>query len=156
MQEKTSVFEKETCTRCGGSGNYSWNAVSGSRCFRCHGSGETYTRRGGAARAFFLASLEKPVGEIQVGDSVLASIGMTGTKKWFKVESITIEHQTAKILLTRPSKRYDHALHAPATSTIASVRNEAERLEKLEQAKAYQDTLTKTGKVAKKFTKEAA
>ena len=30
---------KQTCTRCGGSGNYSFNMMDGTRCYGCSGSG---------------------------------------------------------------------------------------------------------------------
>lgn len=30
---------KQTCTRCGGSGNYSYNMMEGTRCYGCSGSG---------------------------------------------------------------------------------------------------------------------
>lgn len=31
---------RETCSRCGGSGHYSFNQIDGSRCFGCNGAGE--------------------------------------------------------------------------------------------------------------------
>jgi len=31
---------REVCSRCGGSGSYSWNPVDGSRCFGCAGAGK--------------------------------------------------------------------------------------------------------------------
>lgn len=33
-----------TCSRCGGGGRYSWNAIDGDRCFRCGGAGKTLQR----------------------------------------------------------------------------------------------------------------
>lgn len=30
----------ETCSRCGGSGQYSFNPIDGTRCFKCGGSGQ--------------------------------------------------------------------------------------------------------------------
>ena len=29
----------ETCSRCGGSGNYSYNPMNGTTCFKCNGLG---------------------------------------------------------------------------------------------------------------------
>jgi len=28
----------KTCTRCGGTGEYSFNRMDGTRCFKCHGN----------------------------------------------------------------------------------------------------------------------
>ena len=42
-------FEIETCSRCGGSGHFSYNQIDGSRCFKCGGAKVTYTKRGQAA-----------------------------------------------------------------------------------------------------------
>ncbi len=38
----------KTCSRCGGGGNFSYNSISGTTCFKCHGSGQTapkYTKK---------------------------------------------------------------------------------------------------------------
>ena len=57
----------ETCSRCGGSGRYSYNMIDGDRCYGCNGAGVTlpkrYTKRlmhevqaaveGGALDAYF-------------------------------------------------------------------------------------------------------
>ena len=42
-------FEIETCTRCGGSGQFSSCATHGTRCFKCNGAGKSHTTRGAAA-----------------------------------------------------------------------------------------------------------
>jgi hypothetical protein len=158
MTNTTATFEKETCSRCAGSGSYSWNAMNGSRCFKCYGTGIVLTKRGATAKAHYMSLLEKQVSEIKVGDSVLANIGMSSTKKWFKVESMepdTLNEGRIRLQLTRPSKTYDHGYTLHNTSKLHSVRTEAERLEKIEQAYEYQATLTKTGKPAKKLATAA-
>jgi len=38
-------FETNTCGRCGGSGNYSYNQMHGSTCYGCGGSGLKLTKR---------------------------------------------------------------------------------------------------------------
>ena len=45
-------YEKQTCGRCGGSGQYSYNQIDGSRCYGCGGSGQKLTKRGAAAKAY--------------------------------------------------------------------------------------------------------
>lgn len=42
------VFEKQACSRCGGSGRMPFS-VYGGVCFKCNGKGEMLTRRGAAA-----------------------------------------------------------------------------------------------------------
>ena len=32
-------LEKRTCSRCGGSGNYSFNLIDGTKCYGCNGAG---------------------------------------------------------------------------------------------------------------------
>src|SRR3954467_5827038 len=66
-------FETEPCGRCGGSGHYSWNALTGSRCFGCEGSGTRLTRSGKAARQRFEDALTEgavPARELVAGDIV--------------------------------------------------------------------------------------
>ena len=38
-EEKTMSFTKYSCTRCGGSGKYSFHLIRGTVCFQCGGSG---------------------------------------------------------------------------------------------------------------------
>ena len=63
----TSVFETETCSRCGGSGNYSYCQTHGTTCFKCGGSGITYTTRGAAARAWWKAQREAKISDLVIG-----------------------------------------------------------------------------------------
>lgn len=39
---KRGIIEKEICSRCSGSGHYSYNQMDGTRCFKCRGQKETY------------------------------------------------------------------------------------------------------------------
>lgn len=41
----------KTCGRCGGSGRYSWNAMTGDRCFGCHGRGKVLPSTQAALKA---------------------------------------------------------------------------------------------------------
>jgi DnaJ-class molecular chaperone len=49
MATSKPAFEHVTCSRCGGSGHYSFNLMYGTVCFKCHGRGWCYTKRGAAA-----------------------------------------------------------------------------------------------------------
>lgn len=67
-------FPLVVCGRCGGSGQYSWNAKTGTRCFGCEGKGVTYTPAVLAVRNAYTAALtafRKPEAhELAAGDVV--------------------------------------------------------------------------------------
>jgi hypothetical protein len=100
--DKPTLFESDVCTRCGGCGNYSWNAMTGSRCFKCGGRGRTMTKRGAEAQRFFRASLSKRADELQPGDKIFDD-GVPGfaAAGWHEVERVTSnadERSTGRIL----------------------------------------------------------
>ena len=78
-------FEVETCGRCGGSGRYSFNLMHGDRCYGCGGSGQRYSKRGFAARAYFFEGFAKPVEEVVVGMYLHTSIGVNDRPKWREI-----------------------------------------------------------------------
>lgn len=63
-------YETETCGRCHGTGQYSYNQVDGSRCYGCGGTGKRLTKRGAAARAFADTLLDLRIEDVQVGQRV--------------------------------------------------------------------------------------
>lgn len=69
----TITYEKETCGRCYGSGQYSFNQVDGSRCYGCGGTGQRLTKRGKAAKAFADTILNVPIDQVQVGQRVTST-----------------------------------------------------------------------------------
>lgn len=75
-------FELETCGRCGGSGQHSYNQINGTTCFGCGGTGLRRSKRGKAAYARYQQSLLRPVSEVTVGNFV--KVG----GKWIKVEEV--------------------------------------------------------------------
>jgi len=83
------IFETKSCGRCGGSGNYSFNLMHGSRCYGCGGSGVVLSKRGLAARNYYMQSMKKQLKDIQVGDYILCDTSMFGgPSRWHKVEEI--------------------------------------------------------------------
>ena len=50
MKPNSIRYETETCSRCGGSGHYSYNQRTGTTCFKCLGAGLQRTKRGARAR----------------------------------------------------------------------------------------------------------
>lgn len=64
-----AAFETETCSRCGGSGEYSYNQIDGTKCFGCGGNGLQYTPRGHQAHQFYVKLMQKPAGDFVVGET---------------------------------------------------------------------------------------
>ena len=66
----TDILESETCSRCLGSGRYSYNMMDGDRCYGCSGAGRRLTKRGQAARNYLQALQELPVELVKPGDRI--------------------------------------------------------------------------------------
>jgi hypothetical protein len=88
------IYETTTCSRCGGCGHYSWNAVDGSKCYGCHGTGKSYTKQ--AAKAITAVDakrtelLQTTFGEIKEGDFILARVGCSAKEKSYKVKEVEL------------------------------------------------------------------
>lgn len=69
------TFEKTTCGRCGGGGQYSYCQMWGTTCFGCKGKGTVLSKRGALAAAAFKAEREArgslPLSELVAGDRIL-------------------------------------------------------------------------------------
>jgi hypothetical protein len=83
-----SLFETETCGRCGGSGHYSYNQMDGTTCFGCNGTKVRLTKRGSAAQAWYRRQTTVPFSQIKVGDLVWAENFFSGYAAWFRVDEI--------------------------------------------------------------------
>ena len=64
------MFESEVCGRCGGTGQYSYNQIDGTKCYGCGGSGLALTKRGRAAQQVYRDSLNIAAGDIMVGQRI--------------------------------------------------------------------------------------
>ncbi len=62
------TFETEVCSRCAGSGKYSYCTMYGTTCFKCAGRKVTYTNRGDAAYNYYNRLLTRRADSIKVGD----------------------------------------------------------------------------------------
>jgi hypothetical protein len=87
--DTATQLETVTCSRCGGSGEYSYCQMYGRTCFKCSGAKRIYTKRGFAAAQFLKALWSKTASELKVGDKILCD-GIPGylASKWGTVESI--------------------------------------------------------------------
>jgi hypothetical protein len=65
-------FDTTECSRCGGSGRYSYNQIHGDRCYGCGGTGQVYTKAAVAAKKIWdpIARPEIALTELRVGMKV--------------------------------------------------------------------------------------
>jgi hypothetical protein len=143
---KPLLFEHRPCTRCGGSGNYSYCQMYGTTCFGCGGSGAQLTKRGKVAQVWLTEKRKVKVAELKVGDEFwFDSIFGPG---WVKVtEPWTAEaNQIVGIDKKGQSVAYGNSGGEMVRKRMT---NEQARALKAE-ALAFQATLTKAGTVRKR------
>jgi hypothetical protein len=63
----TDTFETKTCSRCYGSGKYSYCQMYGDTCFKCHGKGKVYTARALKAYEWLCEQRKIDIGKLEVG-----------------------------------------------------------------------------------------
>ena len=71
--EMKLAFEKTTCSRCNGTGRYSFNLMHGNVCFGCSGTKTQITANGKRAQKAYSAALAKNqalAGDLRVGDII--------------------------------------------------------------------------------------
>lgn len=159
-----TVFETKACSRCGGSGRYSYCQTHGSTCFGCGGSGQTLTKRGKAA-SLFLRSLRTVKGaDVKLGDCVLVE-GVAGFSRatYVRVDSMYTRINSCKSLQPDGSwKSFSH-LHLDGVTPkgerygvstfpdmdVRLVPTRAVAAEQVAKALAFQATLTQAGTVNK-------
>lgn len=166
------LFENETCTRCGGTGHYSWCATHGTRCFKCGGDGATLTKRGRAAQYYLDASRRVPLAALKVGDEYLSEGFSCGafrvSSEWVTVTAVTtlppvavvndgISSSVQRVSVSGVTAKGDTSGYEGNADTTVRLRRtvEADRALK-DAALAYQSALTKSGKPMKRRTKTVA
>lgn len=84
-------FDRETCGRCGGTGQMPFAAYGGV-CLECHGKGSKLTRKGKAASArmaeWQAANMTVAITDLQPGDRVMMT-NMSGARYAATVASVT-------------------------------------------------------------------
>ena len=149
-----TIFETEVCGRCGGTGNYSYNQVDGTRCFGCGGCGWRRTKRGSAAYVWWKENFGKvKATEVRVGMRI-----NTGSSKFTVVTisepfiggySIVDGVRKDITLITFESAvkpgfgTFGYSTSADAMVDV--IMNPEDHAASLEAAKAYQATLTVAG-----------
>lgn len=140
-------WEKVDCSRCGGTGSYSFCTQHGSVCFKCGGQKQVLTARGAAAVAWLAEQRKTCVSDLQVGMRVKVS----GYSKPLTIKEISQSGSYCETANGR--KYYIDLVFAPITcgyfpeSTVEAVpASEEDRVAQVLAAIAYQNTLTKAGK----------
>jgi hypothetical protein len=140
------VYETQTCTRCGGGGMYGPRSVYGGRCFKCGGTGATYTKRGAATREFARRILHTTVDGIRPGDKVFYQGFTAGTfnqpSRWVTVDEVSSDGIQGHDKTGMAYNLLGNSEHQVAIDIEIRV-----ALAKL--AAEYQESLTKTGKPRK-------
>jgi len=88
-------FEKQECTRCGGTGEHSFTPRYGSRCFKCQGTTQQLSPAGSRALKAYEALIEerctKNASEVKAGELVFQTADGALFKKsgWYEVTEST-------------------------------------------------------------------
>jgi hypothetical protein len=145
---KKLLFENVPCSRCGGSGNYSYCQMHGTTCFKCGGAGATLTKRGKLAQNWLTEKRKVPVSALKIGDEFwFDSIFGAG---WVKVtEAWTAESN----MVTAIDSKGETVRYGNGSEKVRKrMTNEAAKALKA-AALEFQGTLTKAGTVRKKVTR---
>ena len=144
------LFENVTCSRCGGTGNYSYCQSYGTTCFKCAGDGATLTARGKAAQAWLNAKRRKLGKEFAVGETLLVE-GVPGfmSSYWAKVT----ETNGSDIVCVNTKTGQSQTLNGFGEVLLRKAFSKEEKAAQAKEALEYQATLTKTGTVRKRPAK---
>lgn len=164
----SEIFESETCTRCGGTGQYSFNQIDGTMCYGCRGAKRKLTKRGAAAREYLHWLQSVPAKHVKPGDRIYSDGWRTvtdvrpGSTGWIlsaddpKVAKLAADG--ARVAPYKAGKVVVHAGVDLVTSkvTLASqtgtvrVSDPSLTVAYKQAVAAYQDSLTKAGTPRKK------
>jgi hypothetical protein len=161
------LFENETCSRCGGSGQYSYCQRYGTTCFKCAGLTVTLTKRGTAAQVYYRSLLSKPVSELQPG-MIIQTDGITmGGDLYTTWATITeIKPDTTfyngvqlahyRNIMCTTKRGEVHSIGVPITSKFRVAATVAVKAEAYRKALEYQLSLNKQGRPDKVLAKLVA
>lgn len=158
-------IETVTCSRCGGTGNYSFCYSHGTRCFKCNGKGQHATKRGAMASKYLTSLRSKPASDIKVGDIVRSDWGcpVTSTHLAFgtvtnveksdaypadfsSVNGVIVKTESTQLAITIVHPEHGSMTTHISPATMFRVKQTDEQIaETFQKAMEYQATLTKTG-----------
>ena len=167
--EVKTALETETCSRCSGSGHYSYCQSHGTICFKCGGSGKVYTKRGAAAALYLKGLRSKLATSFLVGDLFYME-GTPGLSSGGFSKVTEVLHITGAELYAQGNRSYINGIEQPQRDQVRITTEKRgswqgspdtqvrfaltaqQKLDTLAAALDYQETLTKQGKVSKRKT----
>lgn len=153
----TTIFETEPCSRCGGTGQFSFNGEH-SRCYKCDGKNgcRAYTKRGRAAKEFYETSLMVATTDVVLG----MKLRHLPYVKQITVAKIEIYTPTSRVIVNgveAPKLEFIRFTNEKGVGFAVVIGSKVRRLPTEEEnevlkaaALAYQETLTKSGKPRKR------
>lgn len=145
MTKIIEIFESETCTRCGGTGKFSWCRQHRDTCFKCGGQGKVLTKRGLATREYWKSIRVVKFPDVEIGMMVKCG----NCTPFFKVETIRPDPLNAGMFMVEGRDKYEKLTgaicHDNGEFTLPS------KPEHVTLSLQYQAKLTKAGKLMKKF-----
>lgn len=165
-ETKVTKFESEVCSRCGGSGEYSYCLTYGKTCFKCHGRRHVLTKRGSAAQAYYVSLLSVPGSELKVG-TVIQVKAFQRTPGFYAIERIGTGIQEGSSMVDgvmTPYRREVIELETAILTDCIMADEFPTRMFRVQcdgdtkraafvKALEYQETLTKEGKPRKRSAK---
>ena len=149
-------LESTPCTRCGGSGSYSFCTAHGSRCFKCGGKKIVLTKRGAIARDY-ITSLRveiKAAKELVLGEVVKFDSFYTNQRGWSEITKVESSLLNAgHIAYEVKSVRMSMGMHG--NTTVEVLHGRVPDADTWLQGIALQASLTKMGKPTKTTPPEA-
>ncbi len=169
MTSKTRM-ETTTCSRCGGSGRYSYNMRDGDRCYGCSGKGVNYTKRANVALNMFRELRQQPLDLFNVGDLVRTRVNgvertvqlaegihESGVSTYGKNSDGSINydekivHMGVTFSYGKPEnrQRYGYSWNPDSTPTLGAVVSDELHAHAVNLLVEYQTLLTQQGTVRK-------
>lgn len=151
------LFENQVCSRCHGTGEYSFCQMYGTRCFKCAGAKVVLTKRGKIAQDYLVQLQTIPLQDLKPGQ-IIECTGYTngGAMFHYKAPVISIEPSNSATIngipveyiciKTEHLKYGNSGTNCPRVGTIRVWPNTPENVAK---ALEFQATLTKSGTVKK-------
>lgn len=144
-----AIFETEICSRCGGTGEYSYCQSHGTTCFKCKGKKITLTKRGEAAQKYLIELQTKLASEVQEGETISVS-GYKGKVKKVGPETSIMDFIEGEFKINPNRISIELENISIGTFKTCKVRLYPTSEENIKKALEYQETLTKTGTVKKR------
>jgi hypothetical protein len=150
----TQQFETEICSRCHGSGKFSYCIQYGDTCFKCRGKGRVYTKRGQIALNKYNELLMVEARQLKIGDLIgVNNITNYGFRFYCVKQIIKIDENTIQII-AETTNNDQYCVDYNNLDKVRKGYNSEEKTAFKEKALKFQSCLTVSGKIYKKKLKK--